>query len=90
MKSQVDEGLGAPSDAALLAGVSRAAVSNRRKRFKDDFPPVIGGTLHQVAATAYLYINVVVLIASVDVVIDYVAPISYVVGNNDEHFPRLH
>lgn len=44
MKSQADDGLVAPSDVALLAGVSRAAVSNWRKRFKNDFPPVIGGT----------------------------------------------
>jgi hypothetical protein len=39
-------GLVAPSDIAELAGVSRAAVSNWRKRH-DDFPKPVGGTVAQ-------------------------------------------
>ena len=38
-----DGSLVAPSDIAEMAGVSRAAVSNWRKR-NDDFPDPVGGT----------------------------------------------
>ncbi|WP_341578222.1 N-6 DNA methylase [Microbacterium schleiferi] len=43
MTMQSHEGLLAPSDVADLAGVSRAAVSNWRKRMKD-FPVPVGGS----------------------------------------------
>ena len=43
MTMQSHEGLLAPSDVADLAGVSRAAVSNWRKRMKD-FPTPVGGS----------------------------------------------
>lgn len=43
MNREFDGGLVAPSDIAVLAGVTRAAVSNWRKR-RSDFPPAVAGT----------------------------------------------
>ena len=43
MNREFDSGLVAPSDIAVLAGVTRAAVSNWRKR-RSDFPPAVAGT----------------------------------------------
>ena len=43
MNRDSDGGLVSPSDVAVLANVTRAAVSNWRKR-RHDFPLPIGGT----------------------------------------------
>ena len=44
MQDEPDSGLLAPSDIADLAGVSRAAVSNWRRRRESEFPEPVGGT----------------------------------------------